>query len=224
MPMAVVVVLAPSFLIRIVIRAWPKGDPRRRELLAELAALPVPNRLLWVLGVFELAWQEGLPQRREQSVLWPDVARLPGAVKLGVVAVDVVGVAVVNVPMARVGFAVSALGLLPLTVKHVRATYAFADTTALMGIGFNHDGSANRRSVGVLDRRARVEQRRLGLVRQGPYAPLHSDTPIPSATLTRQLMPDRREFLRMGLRGFGGLSLQHEGGEVGCAQRMAYRP
>jgi hypothetical protein len=129
-PTAVVFVLAPSLLIRLVIRAWPRGDPRRPELLAEFAAIPVPKRLMWVLGVFELAWQEGLPQRREQSVLWPNPRRLPGGVWFGAIAVDVIGIAVVDSRMTQVSFAISALSMLPATVWHVRATYAFADETA----------------------------------------------------------------------------------------------
>lgn len=134
LPAAVLFVVLPSLLIRIVIRAWPKSDPRRRELLAEFAAIPVPKRLMWVLGVFELAWQEGLRQRREQSTLWPNAIRgLPGAVMFGVVAADVVGIAVVESRIMQLAFAIDALAMLPVIVHHVHAISAFADMTARLG-------------------------------------------------------------------------------------------
>ncbi|MFB8776284.1 NACHT domain-containing protein [Streptomyces broussonetiae] len=54
---------APGFLLRIVLKFYPQDDPRRRELLAELYAVPRLERPFWVAEQFETALAEGLPQQ-----------------------------------------------------------------------------------------------------------------------------------------------------------------
>lgn len=54
---------APGFLLRLVLKIYPKDDPRCRELLAELYAVPRLERPFWVAEQFETALAEGLPQQ-----------------------------------------------------------------------------------------------------------------------------------------------------------------
>ncbi len=56
-------VLAPGLLLKCLVRAYPYDDPRRVELLAELAAIPRSERPLWVLQQVETALLDGLPTR-----------------------------------------------------------------------------------------------------------------------------------------------------------------
>ena len=39
---------APGFCLRLIVLAYPRGDPRRDELIAELHAVPRVQRPLWV--------------------------------------------------------------------------------------------------------------------------------------------------------------------------------
>lgn len=55
--------VAPGFFMRFFLLAYPEGDPRREELLAELYALPHRKRWLWVAQTLELAITTGLPAR-----------------------------------------------------------------------------------------------------------------------------------------------------------------
>jgi hypothetical protein len=54
---------APGFCLRLIVLAYPRGDPRRKELIAELYAVPRIQRPLWVAEQLEVALFEGLPHR-----------------------------------------------------------------------------------------------------------------------------------------------------------------
>ncbi|MGH3686289.1 MAG: hypothetical protein ACRDRU_24255 [Pseudonocardiaceae bacterium] len=54
---------APGFLLRLIVLAYPRGDPRRDELIAELYAVPRVQRPLWVAQQLEVALFEGLGHR-----------------------------------------------------------------------------------------------------------------------------------------------------------------
>ena len=54
---------APGFCLRLIVRAYPRGDPRRAELIAELYAVPRIQRPLWVAEQLEVALFEGLGHR-----------------------------------------------------------------------------------------------------------------------------------------------------------------
>ncbi|NUP29834.1 MAG: hypothetical protein HOQ44_24685 [Nocardia sp.] len=53
----------PGFLLRILVRIYPAGDPRRRELPAELYVVPRLLRPFWVAEQFETALHEGTALR-----------------------------------------------------------------------------------------------------------------------------------------------------------------
>jgi hypothetical protein len=63
--LSVVVVfgLAPGLCLRLIVLAYPRGDPRRAELIAELYAVPRIQRPLWVAEQLEVALFEGLGHR-----------------------------------------------------------------------------------------------------------------------------------------------------------------
>lgn len=54
---------SPRLVLRILVRAWPRDDARRRELVAELGCVPYVERLLWVGELVEAALLDGLPAR-----------------------------------------------------------------------------------------------------------------------------------------------------------------
>lgn len=54
---------APGFCLRLIVLAYPPDHPRRRELLAELYAVPTHLRPLWVAMQLEVALFEGLGDR-----------------------------------------------------------------------------------------------------------------------------------------------------------------
>ena len=54
---------APGALLRVIVLAFPPGDPRRRELLAEVYAVPRAERPFWVAQQLEVALFEGLVGR-----------------------------------------------------------------------------------------------------------------------------------------------------------------
>jgi hypothetical protein len=54
---------APGALLRGVVLAFRKDDPRRQELLAELHAVPRVERPFWVVEQLEVALFEGLGER-----------------------------------------------------------------------------------------------------------------------------------------------------------------
>src|SRR5690349_1957207 len=53
----------PGLVLRQVVRFYPKGHPRRRELMAELYARDYGKRLLFVCECMELGLSEGVPAR-----------------------------------------------------------------------------------------------------------------------------------------------------------------
>lgn len=66
---AVVFGFAPGFFLRLIVLAYPRDDPRRKELIAELYTVPRPWRPLWVAEQLETALFEGLIHRRGRSAL-----------------------------------------------------------------------------------------------------------------------------------------------------------
>ncbi len=54
---------APGFCLRLIVLAYPRDDPRRAELIAELYAVPRIQRPLWVAEQLEVALFEGLARR-----------------------------------------------------------------------------------------------------------------------------------------------------------------
>jgi hypothetical protein len=66
-PTFVVVVLllgfAPGAMLRLIVLAFSRDDPRRQELLAELHAVPRADRPFWVAEQLEIALFEGLRGR-----------------------------------------------------------------------------------------------------------------------------------------------------------------
>ena len=55
--------LAPGLCLRLIVLSYPRGDPRRAELIAELYAVPRIQRPLWVAEQLEVALFEGLGHR-----------------------------------------------------------------------------------------------------------------------------------------------------------------
>jgi hypothetical protein len=54
---------APGAALRFIVLAFPRSDPRRRELLAELRAVPRLERPIWVAEQLEVALAEGAAGR-----------------------------------------------------------------------------------------------------------------------------------------------------------------
>jgi len=54
---------APGFVLRLLVLAYPRSDPRRRDLISELYAVPRIQRPLWVAEQLEVALFEGLAHR-----------------------------------------------------------------------------------------------------------------------------------------------------------------
>lgn len=54
---------APGFVLRLLVMIYPRDDPRRRELVAELYAQKRVERTLWVAEQLETVLFEGLPHR-----------------------------------------------------------------------------------------------------------------------------------------------------------------
>jgi hypothetical protein len=54
---------APGAVLRLIVLAYPRDDPRRRELLGELYAVPRIERPFWVIEQLEVALFEGLRGR-----------------------------------------------------------------------------------------------------------------------------------------------------------------
>ncbi len=63
---------APGALLRLIVLAFPRDDPRRRELLAELHAVPRLERPFWVIEQLEVALFEGVWER----VVWAATGRV----------------------------------------------------------------------------------------------------------------------------------------------------
>jgi hypothetical protein len=63
---------APGALLRLIVLAFHRDDPRRRELLAELYAVPRVERPFWVAEQLEVALVEGLGER----LVWAATGRI----------------------------------------------------------------------------------------------------------------------------------------------------
>jgi hypothetical protein len=63
---------APGALLRLIVLAFPKDDPRRQELRAELYAVPRIERPIWVVEQLEVALFEGLGER----IVWALTGRV----------------------------------------------------------------------------------------------------------------------------------------------------
>jgi diguanylate cyclase (GGDEF)-like protein len=59
---------APGFVLRLIVLAYPHGDPRRDELVAEVYAVPRIQRPLWVAQQLEVALFEGLGNRVSAAI------------------------------------------------------------------------------------------------------------------------------------------------------------
>jgi len=69
---------APGFVLRLLVRLYPRDDPRRTELIAELYALDRWKRPLFVTEQIETVLFEGLPHR--VAALWQRLTRTPAGV------------------------------------------------------------------------------------------------------------------------------------------------
>jgi len=58
----------PGFCLRLIVLAYPRDDPRRAELIAELYAVPRIQRPLWVAEQLEVALFEGLAHRASAAL------------------------------------------------------------------------------------------------------------------------------------------------------------
>ena len=106
---------APGFCLRLIVLAYPRNDPRRAELIAELYAVPRIQRPLWVAEQLEVALFEGLAhrvsaalrrltgRRRARARAGDRAERLKFVVMVGAVAGAWVGVGVGVVVGAGVG-------------------------------------------------------------------------------------------------------------------------
>jgi hypothetical protein len=59
---------APGFVLRLLVLAYPRSDPRRRELISELYTVPRIQRPLWVAEQLEVALFEGLAHRASATI------------------------------------------------------------------------------------------------------------------------------------------------------------
>jgi DNA-binding transcriptional MerR regulator len=66
--------LLPGASLRLIVRIYPEGDPRRRELVAELYTVDYQRRPFFVAQNLELALFEGLPARWKSRRRPNDVA------------------------------------------------------------------------------------------------------------------------------------------------------
>src|SRR5262245_57670478 len=55
--------VAPGLILRLLVKLYPKGDPRRQELVNDLYHLNRWERLFYVGEQFETALSEGIPRR-----------------------------------------------------------------------------------------------------------------------------------------------------------------
>lgn len=59
---------APKFCLRLMVLAYPRSDPRRSELIAELEVVPRIERPLWVAEQLEVALSEGIGHRVSAAI------------------------------------------------------------------------------------------------------------------------------------------------------------
>ena len=66
---------APGAVLRVIVLAFPRNDPRRHELLAEVYAVPMAVRPFWVVQQLEIALTEGITKRlRHTQADVPDIS------------------------------------------------------------------------------------------------------------------------------------------------------
>lgn len=53
----------PTFVVNVLVRVYPKGHPRRRELIAEMEAIPRRERLIWTAEQVATALFDAVPSR-----------------------------------------------------------------------------------------------------------------------------------------------------------------
>lgn len=70
---------APRLVLRFVVHAFRKDDPRRKELLGELGAVPRLERPIWVAEQVEVALVEGIGER----IIWAATGRVIHRWRLG---------------------------------------------------------------------------------------------------------------------------------------------
>lgn len=63
---------APGAVLRLIVLVFPRDDPRRKELLAEVYAVPRVERPFWVAQQLEVAIFEGLRDR----IVWAATGRI----------------------------------------------------------------------------------------------------------------------------------------------------
>jgi hypothetical protein len=68
--------LAPGVVLRLIVTMYPRNDSRRKEIVAELYAVPRTERPFWVVEQLEVAVFEGLPRRRKKRRLKAELAEL----------------------------------------------------------------------------------------------------------------------------------------------------
>ena len=61
---------APGACLRLIVLLYPRGHPRRAELIAELYTVPRVERPLWVAEQLEVALFEGLPNHVSATLRW----------------------------------------------------------------------------------------------------------------------------------------------------------
>ncbi|WP_156511454.1 hypothetical protein [Nocardia nova] len=66
----------PGLILRQIVRMYPKGHPRRAEIIAELYAIAYVMRPIWVAAQLETALHEGLSLRRSGRKTRRDARRL----------------------------------------------------------------------------------------------------------------------------------------------------
>jgi hypothetical protein len=74
---AVIFGLTPGFANRVLARAYPKEDPRRAEMIAELYSIPWVERWNWVFQNIERVIHEALPARVAEWLLARAVPTYP---------------------------------------------------------------------------------------------------------------------------------------------------
>jgi hypothetical protein len=74
---------APGAVLRVIVLAFRRDDPRRTELLAELPHVPRIERPFWVCEQLEVALFEGLASRVAALITWKRNGRRRSAQELG---------------------------------------------------------------------------------------------------------------------------------------------
>jgi hypothetical protein len=77
--LALIYGFAPGAFLRLIVLAFHRDDPRRRELLAELRAVPRWERPMWVFEQLEVALFEGIFER----IQWAATGRIIHRWRLG---------------------------------------------------------------------------------------------------------------------------------------------